>query len=162
MKTWLKRIAIAVAVAFVLIQFHRPPRVNPPVDPNRTIQAVMPVPPQVDAILKRSCNDCHSHATHWPWYSNVAPVSWLVADDVEEGREHLNFSEWASYPPRDAGHLLEEMCEETGEGEMPLKAYVLTHPRARLSDADKRALCEWAGQFDGRGGRGRGRGRSSG
>lgn len=143
MKKWLGRIALVLAVALALIQGYRPERTNPPVDPNRTIQAVMQVPPQVDTILKRSCHDCHSNTTHWPWYSNVAPASWLVAHDVEEGREHLNFSEWASYPPNDAAHALEEICEETREGNMPMWQYELTHPGARLSEADKRTLCTW-------------------
>jgi hypothetical protein len=153
MKTWLKRIVVVLAVLFVVIQLHRPRRANPPVDPSRTIQATMPVPPHIDAIIRRACNDCHSHDTNWPWYSNLAPASWFLAHDVEEGREHLNFSEWAQYPPRDAAHLLEELCEETKKGEMPLRPYVVMHPRARLSDADKRALCEWAARFDERGGR---------
>ena len=144
MKKWIGRIVLVLAVAFALIQGYRPERTNPPVDPARTIQATMQVPANVDAILQRSCNDCHSNTTHWPWYSNVAPVSWLVVEDVNEGRKHLNFSEWASYPPDDAEHHLEEMCEETEAGNMPMWQYVLTHPRARLSDADVRALCTWA------------------
>lgn len=161
MKKWLVRIAIVVAIAFLAIQVYRPARTNPPVDPARTIHATMNVPPAVDAILKRSCNDCHSHETHWPWYSNIAPVSWLLVDDVNEGRAHMNFSEWAAYPPNDAKHALEEICEEVKEGEMPLKAYVLTHPSARLSDEERRTLCEWTGEFDRGRNRGRGRGRSS-
>jgi Haem-binding domain len=160
MKKWLKRVAIVLLLAFVVIQFWRPDRTNPPVDPSRTIQATMPVPPQVDAILQRSCNDCHSNNSVWPWYSNVAPMSWRVAEHIHEGREHLNFSEWASYPPNDAAHLLEEICEETEEGNMPLWDYLLAHPKAKLSNADVRTLCEWAEQFDGGRGRGRGRGRS--
>jgi ABC-type nickel/cobalt efflux system permease component RcnA len=160
MKKWLKRIALVLLIAFAAIQFWRPDRTNPPVDRSRTIQAVMPVPPHVDAILRRSCYDCHSNETVWPWYSNVAPMSWRVADHIHEGREHLNFSNWAAYPPRDAHHLLEETCEEVKERHMPLKDYLFLHPKARLSDADVRALCEWSEQFDER--RGRGRGRSSG
>lgn len=161
MKKWLKRIALLLLLAFVVIQFWRPDRTNPPVDPARTIQAVMPVPPQIDTLLRRSCYDCHSHETVWPWYSNVAPMSWRVADHIHEGREHLNFSNWAAYPPNDAAHHFEEMCEEVEKGKMPLNDYLYLHPKARLSAAEVRALCEWTEQFDGGKGRGRGRGRSS-
>lgn len=144
MKKFFKWFAIGAAVALLALQVRRPERTNPPVDPNRTIQAVLQVPPHVDEILQRSCNDCHSNTTHWPWYSNVAPVSWMVVDDVNEGREHLNFSEWASYPRNDAAHALEEICEETEKGQMPMKEYLWTHRDARLSNADVRALCSWA------------------
>ncbi len=143
MKTWIGRIVLALAVVFALIQGYRPEPTNPPVDPSRTIQATMDVPPHVNAILERSCNDCHSNETHWPWYSNVAPVSWMVVEDVNEGREHLNFSDWASYPPKDAAHHLEEICEETKKGAMPMKEYLWTHRDARLTTADVRALCSW-------------------
>ena len=144
MKKWLVRIGVVLAIAFLAIQVYRPARTNPPVDPSRTIQSVMEVPGPVNAILKRACNDCHTHDTHWPWYSNIAPVSWLLVKDVNEGREHMNFSNWAGYDRSDARHALEEICEETEKGEMPLKAYVLTHPRARLSKADLQTLCSWA------------------
>lgn len=161
MKKWLGRIALALAVIFALIQGYRPDRTNPPIDPARTIQASMPVPPEVDKIFSRSCNDCHTNATHWPWYSNVAPFSWMVAEDVKEGREHLNLSEWASYPPNDAKHALEEICEEVKKGKMPMREYTWTHRNARLSPADKQTICAWIEQFGGSDGRSRGRGRSS-
>lgn len=163
MMKWLVRIAIVLAIVFVAIQVIRPARTNPPTDPSRTIQTVMNVPAPVNAILQRSCHDCHSHDTRWPWYSNLAPMSWLVVKDVNEARQHMNFSEWAAYPPKDAEHLLEEMCEEVEKGDMPLEAYVLAHPSAKLSDGERQTLCAWAQQFDGDGGRGRnrGRGRSS-
>ena len=157
LKSWLARIGGVLAIVFALIQGYRPERTNPPVDPSRTIQSVMSVPGPVNEILQRSCNDCHSNDTHWPWYSNVAPMSWLVVKDVNDGRAQMNFSNWAAYDRRDAAHALEEICEETEKGEMPLKAYLLTHPRARLSKADIHTLCAWTEQFDDRRGRNRGR-----
>src|SRR5271165_2324423 len=81
-----KKVVFALIGVLVLIQFVQPKRTNPPVVPSRSLEAHVPVPPQVSAILKRACGDCHSSETVWPWYSHVAPVSWLVADDVNVGR----------------------------------------------------------------------------
>jgi hypothetical protein len=156
MKKWLGRIALVLAVVFALIQGYRPERTNPPVNPSRTLHANVDVPPAVDAILDRACNDCHSNDTHWPWYSNVAPVSWMVVEDVNEGREHMNFSEWAAYSPDDARHALEEICEEVQKGAMPMKEYTWTHREARLSDNDVSTLCTWTRSFDRARRRGRG------
>ena len=90
-----------------------------------TLSARLQVTPEVEAILNRSCVDCHSHKTVWPWYSNVAPVSWYLTHDVNEGRRHWNVSNWPTDPKRSA-HRLEEMCQQVEKGEMPLPIYVLT------------------------------------
>jgi hypothetical protein len=144
LKKLLKGLLIVLAVAFVVIQFVRPSRVNPPVDESKTIFATGKVPADVQAIVERSCADCHSNKTVWPWYSNVAPVSWLVAEDVEHGRKELNFSVWGDYKPKRAEHKLEEICEQVEQHEMPLGNYTFIHPSAKLSDADRRRLCEWS------------------
>jgi cytochrome c551/c552 len=142
-KKILKWIGIALIVALVVIQFIRPARTNPPVDETATLSARLQVTPDVEAILNRSCVDCHSHKTVWPWYSNIAPVSWLLTSDVNEGRRHWNVSNWPTDPKRSA-HRLEEMCEQVTKGEMPLGIYVVMHPTAKLTDADKKTLCDWA------------------
>ena len=142
----LKWIGISVLVLFLGLQAFSPSKTNPPIDPGRTIQANSQMPPEVLAILERSCSDCHTSNTRWPWYSYIAPVSWLVADDVKEARRRLQLSEWSTYPPKKAAKKLEDMCEEVKDGEMPLKSYLLLHPEARLSDADKQLLCDWAEQ----------------
>lgn len=95
--------------------------------------------PQTRALAERACFDCHSNETEWPWYSNIAPVSWLVQQDVAEGREHLNFSTWGR---GGEGEEAEELYEVIVEGEMPMQNYLLTHPEARLSDAEKTALAQ--------------------
>ena len=93
--------------------------------------------PETRAVAVRACFDCHSNETHWPWYSNVAPLSWLLQRHVDEGREVLNFSEWQrTY--KEAG----ESAETIDEGEMPLQTYVLLHPEARLSLAERKALAQ--------------------
>lgn len=139
----MKKIALyataVMAVVFVVIQFVPVEgRTNPPV------QSDIGAPPEVDAILRRSCYDCHSHETRWPWYNRVAPASWLIAHDVKEAREHLNFSAWDRYSSEEKAHLIEEMWEEVEEGEMPLWFYVPLHPEAKLSDEDKATLEAWS------------------
>lgn len=141
---WWKWVLLVLAVAFLAIQFKRPSHANPPLDPAKTIEATTNVPPDVHAILDRSCVDCHSNKTVWPWYTQIAPVSWLLVDDVNKGRKELNFSEWGTYKPRRKSHKLEEVCEQMKDKKMPLKKYVPLHPSAKLSDADRARLCEWA------------------
>ena len=127
------RALMVIAVAFVVIQFVPVDRANPPV------VADIAAPPHVDAVLRRSCYDCHSNETHWPWYSRVAPASWLVAKDVREGRESLNFSEWRA----SQDEALSEIMETVDEGEMPMNIYVLMHPGAALNNDDIAALRQW-------------------
>jgi len=137
---WLKRILLALVVLLVLAQVIRPNLANPPVDPARELRAPQPVA----SILQRSCYDCHSNHTVWPWYSQVAPVSWLLKKDVRQGRAEMNFSEWSTFTPRRTARKLQEICEQVDEGEMPMKIYLPLHPDAKLSDDDRRTLCEWA------------------
>ncbi len=137
MKTLLLAAAVA-GVLFVAFQFVPVDTTNPPVT------AEIPAPADVKEILQRSCYDCHSHETRWPWYSRIAPFSWLVAHDVEEGREHLNFSEWDRLGSEDQEEAMEEVWEEVEEGEMPLWFYLPLHPEARLSKEDREILMRWA------------------
>jgi hypothetical protein len=143
MKKILKWIALALAALFVAIQFAGPQKTNPPVEATQTIQANSQIPPEVSAIMARACQDCHSHETRWPLYSYVEPVSWFLVDHVNDGRKHLNFSEWAAYEPKRMRKKLQEMSEEVEKGAMPLKSYLLLHPEARLSPEDIRKLGEW-------------------
>ena len=137
---WVKRILLVLVVLFVVAQVVRPDMTNPPVDPAKHLAA----PPIVQPILDRSCQDCHSNETTWPWYSKVAPMSWMLADHVKEGRNELNFSEWQTYSARRKSKKLEEICEQVKEGEMPLWNYLPLHPSAKLSDADRQVLCQWS------------------
>ena len=109
-----------------------------------TIYAKMAVPPHVVSIFERACQDCHSSQTVWPWYSRVAPVSWLIASDVNRGRSELNLSEWGRYTPRRKDRKLKEMCDQVTSGKMPMKVYTLMHPKAKLTDPDRKAMCDWA------------------
>jgi len=139
----LKWLVIIVGVVFLAAQFKRPARTNPPVDQTQTLEAHTQMTPQVGSVLSRSCNDCHSNNTAWPWYTNVAPVSWFIADHVEDGRRHLNFSEWGKGDERRKRKKLEEICEEVRDGAMPLSSYTPLHPQAKLTPEDIKTLCDW-------------------
>lgn len=142
MNIW-KVLGVTVFVVFVGIQFIRPEKTNPPVDSSNTIQALTNIPQAVSAILGRSCRDCHSHNTVWPLHSYVAPVSWLVAHDVNRGRRNFNYSDWNQYNAFESIVLLNKICLEVKEGEMPPKRYLLVHRDARLTTEDIQALCQW-------------------
>jgi hypothetical protein len=143
MKKWLKLSLITLVALVVAAQVVRPTRTNPPVDPQKEITAHMQVDPAVMSTLSRACNDCHSNRTEWPWYSNVAPVSWLVAHDVNDGREELNFSEWGASKEKEPGKLLGKICSEMTEGKMPMTTYTLIHPQAKLTREEVQNVCRW-------------------
>lgn len=144
----LKWSAMVVAVIFTAAQFVRPARTNPPVEEARTVQSSLQVPPEVQAVLKRACYDCHSNETRWPWYSNVAPASWFVTDHVDHGRKHLNFSDWAQAgrhaEKQNVDAQLDEIIKEVQARNMPLGSYLILHPKAKLSDTEIKLICDWA------------------
>lgn len=127
----------ALAATFALIQLVPVSRTNPPVT------GEIPAPAEVMAVLEQSCYDCHSNESTWPWYSYVAPFSWLVAYDVNEARDEMNFSEWNQLSPKAQAHKLKECIEEIDEREMPLKKYLALHAEARLTEADVATLRAW-------------------
>jgi len=128
-----------VLIPIILIQFIPINRNNPPVDNNLVIST----PKDVEVILKNSCYDCHSNETVWPVYSYIAPISWLVAKDVKNGREELNFSEWNKLDDSKMEKKKEEIIEEISRDTMPLPIYLITHPSAKLSEDDKLLLKNW-------------------
>jgi cytochrome c551/c552 len=144
MKKWLKIALIVVVVFLVVAQFFRPSFVNPPVDPAKTLVATAPVPANVESIFERSCYDCHSNKTVYPWYSKVAPVSWLLASDINDGRRAMNFSEWGTFSQKKRLHRIKDICDQVKEGDMPLWFYLPLHPKAKLSGADVAAICTWS------------------
>jgi hypothetical protein len=134
---------LALVVFFVGAQFVPVDRSNPPTDPQQEFTARLSPPPAVASVIERSCRDCHSNRTTWPWYSRIAPVSWLVVNDVKEGRAHLNFSEWGTLGARRSARRLEEICEEIRSGAMPIPAYTLMHPSTKLAPQEIEAICGW-------------------
>lgn len=137
-RSWPRRILLVLGVTFVAIQLVPVERSNPPVEEE------VPASPDVRAVLRRACYDCHSNESTWPWYSRVAPVSWLVARDVEEAREHLNFSTWNRLSAEDRAEAFEEAWEEVEDGEMPLWFYMPLHPEAKLTAEDRALLRAWS------------------
>lgn len=137
MKTLIRYACIAFSVVFLGIQLVPVPRANP------SVISDVDAPLEVKEILRQSCYDCHSNETEWPWYSYVAPVSWLVAYDVKEGREELNFSNWDVH--RGDSHMMEEIIEEIAEREMPMPTYLITHSKASIDAHEMELLKAWAG-----------------
>jgi len=141
------KLAAVVFVVFAAAQLVRPERANPATDGSRTIQAHSETANGLVAVLDRACSDCHSNRTVWPWYTQIAPVSWLMAYGVTAGRKAINFSEWAGYPPEQQRKLLVESYQDASEGKMP-GPYTLLHPEARLSAQDVETICAAARQAE--------------
>ena len=144
MKKMLKWGFVVLVVLFLGAQAFQPDRTNPPVDETQTIYASLHVPLEVRSILERSCNDCHSHQTIWPWYSYVAPTSWLTASDVQTGRRMLNLSTWGTYKKSRMLNKLDQISDQLSDGKMPLRKYLLMHPNAKLSKAEVDLVTSWA------------------
>ena len=144
MKRLLTGLGLALLAMLLLIQLVPVSRANPPVE------ADMPAPAEVKAILRTSCYDCHSNETHWELPAYVAPFSWLISRDVREGRAELNFSTW-NRGGESAAEAPGEILETVAEGEMPPPLYFLTHPEAKLSPAQLAILRDWAGAQPGAG-----------
>src|SRR5215213_9188 len=139
----LRWLLLIVAGVLLAVRVVRPAKTNPAIDQTVALESHVNVEPPVAAILDRSCMDCHSNKTRWPWYSHVAPVSWFVIDHVNEGRDHLNFSEWGRYSWREQRALLGDICQETQRGTMPLSSYTPMHPGSKMTAEDVKTLCDW-------------------
>lgn len=131
----LKTLSAVVLLSAVAIQFipYGKDHTNPPV-----MSEVQWDSPRTQELFNRACADCHSNETKYPWYSKIAPVSWLIAHDIEEGREKMNVSMIGVQPK----NKLKDAADEVKEGEMPIPPYLIAHPEARLSDTEKKELAE--------------------
>ena len=137
----LKQAAVVFVIVFAAAQLVRPGRANPLIDASRTIQARVGTASALSPVLDRACGQCHSNATVWPWYTNIAPVSWLMAYGVKQGRKAVNYSEWAAYPPERQQALLVASCQDASSGKMPGSPYTLLYPETRLSPQDVETIC---------------------
>ncbi len=135
-----KKIALYTAVVLVLIQFIRIDKTNQALTLQNDFIQVSGADQEIASILKASCYDCHSNEVTYPWYTNIAPVSWWIKHHINEGSEHLNFSVWGTYSAKKADHKLEECVEMVSEGEMPMWSYTLMHSNAKLDQAQKDKL----------------------
>lgn len=139
----IKKILWILLVLLIGIQFFRPDRNIAASPSGNHISTIYGVPEEVNAILKRSCYDCHSNNTTYPWYANVQPVAWWLNNHIEDGKGEVNFDEFATYRPARQYRKLKEIHDEVDEGEMPLSSYTLIHTNAKLSDSDKKTILEW-------------------
>lgn len=138
-----RRVAAVCLFVFVAIQFDRPDRSSPEVTlANDFIQSTQP-PAEIEQVLRSACYDCHSHETVWPWYSNVAPVSWWISEHVRHGRQRLNFSEWGDAAADQQRQKLNACVEYVKDGRMPLESYIVGHAEAELSPEQRARLCDW-------------------
>lgn len=137
-KTILGVIAIFAAIQLIPID-----RTNPPVDPEKDFIQVMNTPPKISGLLKRACYDCHSFETKYPRYAYVAPVSWSVKHHINEGREHANFSIWENYNQDLKKNMLEKAAQNIDSRKMPIPGYIVYHPEANLSEAERQLLINY-------------------
>lgn len=141
----MKSIVLLAALAVLLLQLMPAPYdlAATASDENLSVHADPHVPAPVVKILRRACMNCHSHETQFPWYGHVAPASWLLAKDVSQARQAMNFSLWGAKKPGMRTALAMAACEDVRSGRMPKPQYLLLHPEARLSAADVEVICGW-------------------
>jgi hypothetical protein len=145
-KKRLKWIPAVLVAAFALLQLSNAGRTNPTVPPGHDLFSSNSPPPQISAILRGACYDCHSYETHWPWYGYVAPVSWWLAGHVRDARERLNFSDWPHGNPQQAAKRWNHISHSVHDGDMPLPSYTWIHKAARLTAEQRKELADWAEQ----------------
>lgn len=140
----IKKILVGVVALLVAAQFVRPAKnLSVAAGPN-DIAVKHPVPPKVRALLQRACYDCHSNNTQYPWYAEVQPCGWWLSWHVNDGKRHLDFSEFGGYTAKRAGKKLEQIADEVEQHGMPLRSYTWLHPGARLTPEEIRLLTDWA------------------
>ena len=141
----IKKILLALLVLLIIIQFFRPDK-NESNDQTYAVSTMYKVPQEVDQILQVACNDCHSNKTEYPWYSNFQPAAWWLDEHVQDGKKHLNFSNFTQLPIAVQNHKFEEVIETVEEKEMPLESYTYLglHAEANLSEQQRETLIDWA------------------
>ncbi|WP_370899956.1 heme-binding domain-containing protein [Chryseobacterium gossypii] len=139
----MKKVLVVILVAFIIIQFFPIDKTNPPVNPGMDFLKIKHTPSGTAAIIRTSCYDCHSNETTYPWYSNIAPASWLLKKHIDEGRRELNFSTFAMYEPKRQAHKLQECIEMIEKEKMPLDSYFLGHQNAKLTSDQRQELIRY-------------------
>ena len=138
-----KNILYTLLLIFVIMQFFRIDKTNPPVVQELDFINITQPSSEIAAMLKAACYDCHSHEVKYPWYTNIAPVSWWIKGHIDHGISELNFSEWGNYSPKKANHKMEESYEKVENKSMPLTSYLIAHSEARLSEEQRAQLVEF-------------------
>ena len=139
----LKKISLGLFVLLLIFQLFRISKTNPLSDPSKDLITITKPSDSIASILKVACYDCHSNQTTYPWYTSIAPFSWWIKHHINEGRHHLNFSDWGNYSGTKISHKLKECVEMIEENEMPMTSYTWMHRPAALSPLEKKRLAEW-------------------
>jgi len=135
-----KKIAWILLVSLIVIQFFRIDKTNPEYDINNDFITIHQPPEDVMVMLKDACYDCHSNESKYPWYTNIAPVSFWIKGHIKKGRKKLNFSDWGTFSDEKKVHKIDETIEYVGEGWMPIGSYKIAHSSARLTDEQRKRL----------------------
>lgn len=139
----IKKIGFYALAIFIVMQFFRIDKVNPKVNIDEDFLTVYKIDEQTKNIIKNSCYDCHSNETVYPWYSNIAPISWMIKHHIDEGKEHVNFSTFSKYNNEQKEHIIEECVEVLEHKEMPLAGYVVFHKNAQLDSQQNENLISY-------------------
>ena len=139
----MKKVLVALLVVLVILQFFQIDKTNPEFDANQDFLKMHEAPTEIASTIKAACYDCHSNQSVYPWYTYVQPVGWFVKNHIEEGKEHLNFSEFETYTPKKQAHKLEECYELIEKGEMPLSSYTIIHKEAALTETQQTELVNY-------------------
>jgi hypothetical protein len=147
-KVRLKRVSLGLVAVFVVMQFFPPRQTNPVVPASKSLRAHVRIPEDVYSSLMRACGDCHSNQTYWPWYSHIAPLSWVIVDDVNQGRRQMNLDDWESQEsPAKANEHLSDICTEIQRSGMPPVSYKILHRGSLLKPQEIASTCSWALRF---------------
>lgn len=146
LKKMIKITVIALAAAFVVLQFFQIDKTNPAVIEAETLEAAVAVPSDIALIVGRSCNDCHTSKTIYPWYAYIQPSGWFLKGHIDDGKRKLNLSHFNTFDLKKKVKKLEEICDEVESGRMPLPSYLWIHRDAGLSESERKAVCDWAKQ----------------
>jgi hypothetical protein len=140
----LKKISLILLIVFIAIQFIQPARNTNGEVMKADITKQFSVPADVQNILKKSCYDCHSNNTRYPWYANIQPMGWLLASHIKKGKAELNFDEFGSYTKRTQSSKLKSIANSVKDKSMPLASYTLMHEDAKLDDRNRQRIVDWA------------------
>ena len=138
-----KKIFLGLIIVLAFMQFKSVDKTNPPIVEQQDFFARNNAPEEIKALFKNACYDCHSNETKYPWYFNVAPVSWWTRGHIDHAREEMNFSIWKTFNAKKQSHLMEECIEKISEKEMPLLSYIIAHPEARISEDERNQMATW-------------------
>lgn len=140
----IKKILLLLLVVFVIAQFFGPDKNEGDIASIDAFLTETNPPEDVKLILKETCYDCHSDVTRYPWYNNITPVNYWLAEHVEDGKKHFNVSKWEGSSIKRKDHKFEELIEMVEDKEMPLDSYTWTHSEAKLTDAQIASVIDWA------------------